>query len=133
MILQSGNFDLAKLGDSLHLVAGQTRHGLAHLQNTAHNGKTSQITPKCMAQSFTSPTLLPAGLHCLKNSSEVSQLQRGSWLLPHSHANNLLLLLAAKCLKQAGSTIDWDPSPCNCLLPSRLACVYSPAYRLQVH
>lgn len=48
---------------------------------------------------------LSAGLHCLKNGSIVSQLQRGSWRLPHSHANHLLHLLflrpAALWLEQA--------------------------------
>lgn len=113
----------------MHLVPGQSPHGLAHLQNTVHSGKTSQITSKCVAQSFTSPTLLtqpqlaslPAGLHCLKNGSIVSQLQRGSWLLPHSHANTLLLLLAAQWLEQARPqnlliSTKWSK---NCTSPSQ--------------
>ena len=60
------------------------------------------MTSKCVAQPFTSPALLPqsqlaslsAGLCCLENGSIVSLLPRGSWLLPHSHASGLSLLLA---------------------------------------
>lgn len=110
----------------LHPVAGCIPCGLAHLQKAVHSGKTSQSTFTRVALSFPSPTLLtqlqlaetPAGLHCLENGLTVSQLQRGSWLLPHSHAHNLLLLLAAWWVEQVWPLLNKSLSR-GCVSPSQ--------------